>query len=676
MHFVDNSLKFTFEQYNDYRGGGTEFYYRCIYELIEPYLQSLNINYNILSQLEIDDINRTERERIQQQKIINQLKIAKYMQDLHNNNTIVTIIPHNDAPNGALPNEQQQYILNIITSFYILHNIGKIIWACGIGKALLSIFIVSQLNFKTIVIGVPSNNLQKQMKNEILKLFPNKNNILFIGGNTEYEIKTTTNEKHVKLFLNNKTNNNPKFIITTYHSCHLLVNIDFIFDFKIGDEAHHLVGIESNNDKNFRLFHNIKTVKTLFMTATEKIIETIEDNKYSMNDELIFGKCIDIKTIYWAIENKKITDYNILVLKNTENEVDAIINSLHIMVSNKELFISTFMCLKSFIKYIDFTHILLYTNNMNDAELAKQYINDILKSNILPFTTQQLYNNALHSKNCNNIETELKLFRQSKYGIISCVYMFGEGFNEPKLNGVCVASNMFSETRITQYLLRPNRLEHNNPNKKAYIIIPYIDSDNWDIEHKSYEQIRIIIAHMRNVDKHIEQKIIVSTFEKKDNINTKLTNILYENYEFTENSLELNKIKLRLRYSKSLSSNFSEEQDEYNYVKSINKDLNIQSKTEYYLCDTTHCNFINNPDDYFKTKGVWVGWYDFMGSDTTNFIQSKEEWIQFCKEKHIASLSDYNECCKLYSILPKEPADYYKHFTNILSELNIHPSRR
>jgi len=40
------------------------------------------------------------------------------------------------------------------------------------------------------------------------------------------------------------------------------------------------------------------------MTATEK---KCESNKvvYSMDDENIFGKCIDTKSVYWAIENKK-----------------------------------------------------------------------------------------------------------------------------------------------------------------------------------------------------------------------------------------------------------------------------------------------------------------------------------------------------------------------------------
>jgi predicted helicase len=44
------------------------------------------------------------------------------------------------------------------------------------------------------------------------------------------------------------------------------------------------------------------------MTATEKVVENNRTNKiiYSMDDKNIFGEVIDIKSINWAIENKKI----------------------------------------------------------------------------------------------------------------------------------------------------------------------------------------------------------------------------------------------------------------------------------------------------------------------------------------------------------------------------------
>ena len=49
------------------------------------------------------------------------------------------------------------------------------------------------------------------------------------------------------------------------------------------------------------------------------------------------------------------------------------------------------MCLKSFEKYSDLTHLLLYTNTTEDAELAKKYIDEILLLNILPIPKHMIY---------------------------------------------------------------------------------------------------------------------------------------------------------------------------------------------------------------------------------------------------------------------------------------------
>lgn len=689
MKIIDKCLKHYFKSFHIYKGGGTEFYDRCIIDLIEPYFKNINIPYKILTKEEIYLMNRCERIRNisnidKVKKVFNQLKIKNIIQNYKirrskKNSITASSNIVNELSYMIEPNNHQQYILEIIEKFFNLYNTGKIVWACGLGKALLSILIVKLLEFKSIVIGVPSNNLQKQIKNEILKIFPNKTNILFVGGDEIDGIKSSTDKTQIIKFLNNNLNSKPKFVISTYHSCHLLVDKNITFEIKIGDEAHHLVGIEREENRGFRLFHKIISSKTLFMTATEKIIETRTNKEiYSMEDETIFGKYIDVKSVHWAIENKKITDYNILVLKNTEDEVDEIITNLRLNIINKEIFISCYMCLKSFEKYSDLTHLLLYTNTTEDAELSKQYLNKILSLNILSISKERIYNNCLYSKDGNDFDSEIYKFKNTSYGIISCVYIFGEGFDLPKLNGVCIAGNMRSEIRIVQYLLRPNRLDFENPNKKAYIIIPYIDTDDWKTEDKSYEKVRSIVSQMRNVDENIEQKIFVSVGkkEKKEDTKKEERRSYYQDYIFEENMGELNKIKLRLRYSKALGSKFTEEQDEYNYVRSINSSLNIKSKKDYIQQQDIHSNFIASPEEYFKSKGVWNNWYDFMGVDTTKFIQSKQDWINFCKEKSIKSLDDYYICCEEYDILPKEPADFYKDFTNIPSELGFNRNRR
>jgi superfamily II DNA or RNA helicase len=656
-------LRYDFKSFNVYINGGTEFYKKSIIPLIIAQLKKRNIEARQLSRQEIDNIKRKEYNKKNMRRLIK---------------TSLNVIV--DLANKALemkPNPQQEYILKIIIKFFEENNIGKLIWACGLGKALLSILIINLMNFKSIIIGVPGKNLQNQMKNEILKLFPNKSNILFVGGDENDNIKSTTDKSEIIIFLRNNINDEPKFIISTYHSCNLLVDTNIIVDFKIGDEAHHLVGIETQENKGFRSFHKITSKKTLFMTATEKVIET-KSNKvvYSMEDKSVFGELLDNKSVHWAIENKKITDYNIIVVKNTENEVDAIITSLGLNNVNKDIFISCYMSLKSFEKYKDLTHILLYTNTIEDANLCKKYINDLLLLNAVPILRDNFYNDALHSGDSKNLDSEVCKFKNSTYGIISSVYIFGEGFDLPKLNGVCIVGNMKSEIRIVQSVLRPNRLELGNPNKVAYVIIPYIDSDIWELEIQSYEKVRTIISNMRNVDETIEQKITL--FAGNNKLIPRQKPILPYQFDtiWIENCDELNKLKLRLRHSKSLTSNFSEEQDEYNYVSSINKSLNIQSKAEYFERKSVHINYIEEPEEYFKRKGVWNNWYDFIGVDTKKFIQSKQEWINFCKEKGIKSLDDYYIYCEEYDILPKEPADFYKDFTNIPCELQFNRNRR
>jgi hypothetical protein len=227
---------------------------------------------------------------------------------------------------------------------------------------------------------------------------------------------------------------------------------------------------------------------------------------------------------------------------------------------------------------------------------------------------------------------------------------------------------MESDIRIVQSTLRPNRLDSNFPNKKAYVIIPYIDTENFLTDNESFDKCRKIIAKIRNVDEKIEQKINVVTLNKssynfKQNDNIPFCSII-------EKTGELQKIILRLRYSKALGSQYSEEEDEFNYVRELNKQLNIQSKENYTN------EYIKNPEEYFKLKGVWTNWYDFLGVDTKKFIQDKNDWINFCKENNVKSLDDYKELCKIYEKIPMNPLDFYIGCLDIPIELEFKTKRR
>ena len=117
------------------------------------------------------------------------------------------------------------------------------------------------------------------------------------------------------------------------------------------------------------------------------------------------------------------------------------------------------------------SHILIYTNKTINADKVQKYIDTILESNLVSFKKDEFYNKALHSKDNMKFDDEIGKFKKAPYGIISCVYIFGEGFDEPKLNGVLIAENMNSQIRIVQYILRANRLDKDKPGKISHVII-------------------------------------------------------------------------------------------------------------------------------------------------------------------------------------------------------------
>ena len=208
LKYVDLMLKKQYKIYNQYIDCGTEYYDPIIVDKIEAYLKLIGVKPYKYTQKDIKKMQKKIDKNTNKEKCKEIIQYLRYHGKLDKINLVNLLQKLKDKKlNKILPNEQQQNVLNIIDEYYQNNNIGKIIWACGLGKALLSIMIAHKLNFKTVLIGVPSINLLQQMKNEILKLFPNINNILSVCGKKEKQeenisIESTTNkEKAANLLL-------------------------------------------------------------------------------------------------------------------------------------------------------------------------------------------------------------------------------------------------------------------------------------------------------------------------------------------------------------------------------------------------------------------------------------------------------------------------------------------
>ena len=554
IDMIERLLQREFKQFHIKSDGGNEFFKKDIISLIIPYLNDISCSFEIVN---FDNLVR--------------LPSSEFKLKPHQNNIYENII-----------------------NFYKKFDTGKLIWACGLGKTLMAIKIAQLLKVKLILVGVPTKYLQYQMKREILNIYG----------------------KNVKVYIDNfnvLSSDIPQFYITTYISAGKYNCYNTIFDFKIGDEMHHLAS-------SYKDFPKIQTKYTLYMTATEK------EGEFQN-----FGELIDKKTIKWAIENKYITDYNILLLRNTESEIDNIITNLDTRIEHKNLFMAAYSTVRS----LNITsHVLIYTNSINSANIIKSYVDTLLSKFCITS-----YNQSLHSET-KNIRGEIFKFSQSMYGIISCVYLFGEGFDLPILNGVTFAENMQSEIRIIQSALRSNRLNILKPDKISHIIIPYIDD---------FEKCKTILSQMRIEDENIMCKISTKTFSEIDN-KQKIANKYYK-FELLDDKNELEKIQLKMRMGKYL--HLTDYEYEYNITKLQNFELNIKIR--------------DDRDIYFKKLGVWTNWYDFLNIDTSDFPKSKDEWLKLCYSYNIKTLDQYNQ--KRTKKLPEWPSELYKDFGNITGEL-------
>ena len=562
--------------------------------------------------------------------------------------------------------------LDILFSAYI----ATLIWCCGMGKTIMSLIIGEKLGINSMLICVPSIYILTQFRDTIKK-FTDIDPICYYGGSDNKHLLTE------EYFSSSKV----KIVISTYHSCKKILDItnqyNFQFGFKVGDEAHHLVSTVKEEDKNtFEKFHYINSKYTLFMTATKKTFDNETFRGFDMRKKEQFGEIIDQKNICYAIENKLITDYNILTLTNTSDEINIIMNEIDFDVLTRdpkikfdktELFMAAYFGLKSIEDGLT-THILIYTNTTNSADIVEKVIDILLTKDLFTNVTKDnLYNKALYSQNKNQIKdnynlnifnddlstpSEMSKFKKSKFGIISCVYIFGEGVDIPKLNGVVIGENMSTEIRIVQSCLRPNRLDESQPNKKAYIIIPTnINGIN--------KKLKDVVEHMGKEDSDISQKIQVINCDNK-------SSKICEKYD-KEIKLNIDKQKTALLTYKLYNSNLFDcgisLEKQYEYNKKLLQTKNYKSVADY-LKDKFE-DKIDNPPVHFH--GVWKNWFDYLSIDFSQWIKNKNEWKSFCKELNINSIEEYYEKVKVHKNLPPEPEYFYNYDTssNLSYELDF-----
>jgi superfamily II DNA or RNA helicase len=578
MSNIEHQLQIKFSEFNIRYDAGTEYYNKKIISHIEPYLIKNKIKYRKLTDEEINELVRLNRNKNTNHVTIKE----KYIKRQDQINIIQKSVVH-------LKN----------------YNKGLLVLMCGVGKTLISLWIAQELKANTILIGVPNKLLLNQWVEKFKELFPNVNYLIVSGGKNVNDIVT---------FLNN--NNKKCIIITTYSSSHKVLTatrqINFTFNYQINDECHHLTSNNINEEerKTFVNMLKINSDKQLSLTATLKILENIENQR---EDEIIvandnieyFGEIIDQKCLLWAINNNIICDYSIQTIVANEEQLEQQFIKFHIIEENdKRLFLSSFAALKSIFERHSH-HLLIYANNKDNAIKLKQYIKMLLDDEY--FNIPSLYCSDYHSEMNTTQQNEIEnKFKSADFGIISCVYCLGEGWDCPLLDGVVFAENMCSNIRILQSALRPGRKNAAEPNKKTKIILPILNRDDWfeDGENQDLKKVRDIIYQMGLEDETITQKIGVFKINVEPNPNPKPKPSGLIIYEFGEyDDILTQRLKLKTVSRTALATSFEK-------AKKIIADKNIMSIEEYYeLCDKNN-RLVKDPETVYK--GKFTNWIDYL----------------------------------------------------------------
>jgi len=477
--------------------GGTEFYKNeddKLEDFIEEILKTVNIKYKKLNEDEIDNISRKKYDtKNKSNKLQDKINEFKFRRTKFNHLDIINLYPFQKDVD--------------IVDFLIKNKKGILNWICRLGKTIKSIDTLIKLGCKKICIGVPSTQLLKQWENKLKKHCSHK--IILLGDNNSPNIIKEYNE------------NEELIILTTYSSSHKIKEVGVSFDLKILDEVHHLTYTDDTDDKSSKPFKDILDIESKYQLSLTATIKTGKVNIVGNDDESVFGKIIDYKSLKWAIENGWVCDYEICTpIIDKDAYIEKYEELEETLTFDIELVISCIQQLEV-LKLNNHSHIINYTNKIENSKICKEIIDKLLTLEEYKVLAISFVNEYLSDTTTKKQEEILDNYKKSCKGIIHSCYKLGEGFDEEVVDMVCISENMVSNIRILQSLLRPHTKSKINPEKKALILLPIIIDDEYKPyeEDEKFKKVIDIIDILSTTDVNVVQKSNFIKISKK----TKLT---------------------------------------------------------------------------------------------------------------------------------------------------------
>lgn len=273
---IERALQGEFKPFHvQYPGGGEEFYKKEVIDKIIPFLERTSVSFRVLSSTEIESM---QKKRYAYRKL-------------------KTLLLSSSFKTIKMPRPDQFEIIAKSIAHFRRESKGVLILPCGTGKTLNALWIIQKMKWRKILIGVPNCTLLLQWKQAFQSME-------FFG---DYKIMTIQEGIKMNEIQSFCAQDKPFIVITTYQSCHKLLN--FKFDAKICDEMHHLTTKDvSQSMKEERKSHvkflNIDSKFQLGLTATPRVLQDCERSTNAIANDSTdnFGDIIEKAICDYRIE--------------------------------------------------------------------------------------------------------------------------------------------------------------------------------------------------------------------------------------------------------------------------------------------------------------------------------------------------------------------------------------
>lgn len=382
-------------------------------------------------------------------------------------------------------------------SYYKDNDRGWIHWTCGTGKSyglgwlMLAMFKNIKKCKNTAVVYVPSKHLIVQTGNDIKTVLDGlgyKINPIVVYSETD-----RADADAISTALNDANENILTIIISTYQSNETVrmglssSKLDK-FDVLIGDEIHKTAGDEGKMFQD--AIRKTKANKRLYMTASP-IFYNQNDYRFSgQENESLYGKCFHSYGFLEAVLDEYITPLEIYGLGTDQDLIDdlkSLIDYNHRVIPmgsdwniNHSNFTYISMLHTTLLALSEglITHPIIYTNRVNRGEMFAEDLIKLAEKYHVPLT----HNNVKVLSGNDNVKDRVTYindhFSNHEISVLINSRCLQEGISASKADSVIIIDPRHSAADLVQIIGRPVRLDKQNPNKVAKIIIPLVIERN------------------------------------------------------------------------------------------------------------------------------------------------------------------------------------------------------